>query len=412
MTSDLRELSTCEVCGNTRLVPVLDLGAHPMCDDLVKVGDIRTCREYPIEVLYCENCRTGHQRFQVPKHDLFPASYHYRARFTKDVLTGMAGLVESCERAFGSLAGKRVLDIGCNDGSLLNFFREKGAVTLGIEPTGASEDARAQGHAIWHGFLSEEVASAVVAGHGPADIITFTNVFAHIEHLPDVLASVRRLMGPQTAIVIENHYLGSVLETSQFDTFYHEHPRTYSYTSFLHIARSLGVPLSGVEFPSRYGGNIRVYLGGAVNGVPAGIDPADLLQREDQFLERFAAMRADVDRWRTRRGALIADLVRQHGPLKAKAFPGRAAILIKLLGLDTDAISAVHEKPGSLKIGHYVPGTRVPILSDDDLFAGADKSKPILNLAWHIPSEIRVYLSQHGWTGPIIDIVSAADLQP
>lgn len=412
MTSELREFSTCEVCGSSQLLPVLNLGGHPMCDDLVKVGDARICREYPIEILYCETCRTGHQRFQVPKQLLFPATYHYRARFTKDVLTGMASLVESCERVYGNLAGKRVLDIGCNDGSLLSFFREKGAITLGIEPTGAAEDARAQGHTVWNGFLSQSVAGEVVATHGPVDIITFTNVFAHIEDLPDVLASVRRLMGPHTAIVIENHYLGSILDTSQFDTFYHEHPRTYSYSSFLRIAQLLGVPLSGVEFPSRYGGNIRVYLGGAVQSAAASLDEPALLRREELFLDRFAAMRTNIERWRSSRRAQIAELVGQHGPLLAKAFPGRAAILIKLLGLDTESIAAVHEQPGSPKIGHYLPGTRVPIVSDDNLFAMPDKSKPILNLAWHIPNEIRSYLTQSGWTGPVVDIVSAGDLEP
>ena len=70
------EINSCEVCGNEDLVPVLDLGMHPMCDDLVPIGDVRVCQEYPIEILFCEQCITAHQRFQVPKHELFPTSYH------------------------------------------------------------------------------------------------------------------------------------------------------------------------------------------------------------------------------------------------------------------------------------------------------------------------------------------------
>ena len=52
-------------------------------------------------------------------------TYHYRARFTADVLDGMRGLVDSCENNFGSLNGKLVLDIGCNDASLLYFLKKK-----------------------------------------------------------------------------------------------------------------------------------------------------------------------------------------------------------------------------------------------------------------------------------------------
>ena len=407
MNGTTNEITTCEVCGGGNLCSVLDLGAHPMCDDLVPVGDDRVCTEYPIEILFCDVCRTAHQRFQVPKRELFPSTYHYRSRFTADVLRGMADLVQSCEERFGSLAGRRVLDVGCNDGSLLNAFRGKGAVTFGIEPTGAWEDAAAQGHVTINGFLSEAIAREFVRRHGNPDFITFTNVFAHIERLAEVLASLRALMAPHTVVVIENHYLGAVFARSQFDTFYHEHPRTYSYESFVHIGQSLAVDVLEVEFPSRYGGNIRVFLGNGTEGRRASAtDRAAIQRREQSFGDDFARLRAGVDRWRAATRQAIAELVDLHGPLRAKAFPGRAAILVKLLGLDTASLSAVFEKPGSLKIGHYLPGTRIPIRSDDELFALHDQSLPLVNLAWHIPGEIREYLERNGYTGPVVDIMS------
>jgi SAM-dependent methyltransferase len=407
----MTSINSCEVCGNSKIEPVIDLGSHPMCDDLVPIGSDRRCREYPIEILFCPVCRTAHQRFQVPKRDLFPSTYHYRSRFTADVLNGMAGLVESCEDRFGILAGRRVLDIGCNDGSLLGFFRAKGGRTFGIEPTGAADDAKEQGHVIYQDFLSERLAAEITEAHGAPDIIVFTNVFAHIENLQEVLAALRQLMKKDTALVIENHYLGSIFDGNQFDTFYHEHPRTYSYTSFVHIARVLETTLSGVEFPSRYGGNIRVFLGGPRNQSSV-FDPTELDAREVRFEQRFAELRENMRRWVVAKGEFISDAVRRHGPLRAKAFPGRAAILMKLLSLDRGAIEAVHEKPGSMKIGHYIPGTRVPILSDDDLFATADRSKPVLNLAWHIAKEIRGYLAQQGYQGTVVDIVEPGDFAP
>ncbi|MBA3656406.1 MAG: methyltransferase domain-containing protein [Gemmatimonadaceae bacterium] len=409
MTSWTKEITTCEVCGNDHLYSVLDLGVHPMCDDLVPVGDSRVCVEYPIEILFCNRCITAHQRFQVPKRELFPVSYHYRSRFTADVLKGMSGLTDACDERFGPLSGKTVLDIGCNDGSLLDFFRRKGAVTIGVEPTGAAKDAEESGHTVFNGFLSEDVAGQIVAKFGKPDFITFTNVFAHIENLGEVLASLRILTGPATIIVIENHYLGSVLDGNQFDTFYHEHPRTYSYTSFAWMARSLDLDLLDVEFPSRYGGNIRVFIGKAREGETPSFDKAALTAREAAFESSFDSLRLNVKRWNEKKGSMIANLAKKDGPLRAKAFPGRAAILVKLLGLDTETIASVHEKPGSLKIGHFVPGTRIPILSDDQLFAYEDQGLPLINLAWHIPGEIRGYLAEHGYAGEIVQILEAGD---
>ena len=403
----MHEIDTCEVCGSKDLISVLDLGLHPMCDDLVKVGDDRVCREYPIEILFCKQCNTAHQRFQVPKHDLFPKDYHYRSRFTADVLKGMKDFVNSCELEAGTLKGKKVLDIGCNDGSLLDFFQEKGAITLGIEPTDACLDAQGKGHVTFNEYLSESVADMIVQSQGKLDIITFTNVFAHIEDLGGVLKSLKKLLKEDTIIVIENHYLGAVLDRNQFDTFYHEHPRTYSCTSFVYMSRSLGLELLNVEFPSRYGGNIRVFMGSNVNRNNIS-NRKELDKRESQFFDDFSLLRDNIKQWKKTKKSMLENQFNLYGKLRAKAFPGRAAILVKMLELDDHIISAVYEKPGSLKIGHYLPGTRIIIRSDDD-FELLNNDAPVLNLAWHISNEIKDYLVKNGHKTPVLDILSQDD---
>ena len=410
MNKKMNEIKSCEVCGNDELASVLNLGSHPMCDDLVQIKEKRTCKEYPIEILFCKECLTGHQRYQVPKNELFPSSYHYRSRFTADVLQGMKSLVEATFYRYKKTKNLVVLDIGCNDGSLLDFFKNSGVTTIGIEPTNAFMDAQKKGHIVYNDFLSEEVAEMIVMNHGSPDIITFTNVFAHIENLLEVINSLKLLIKKDTLIVIENHYLGAVLKHSQFDTFYHEHPRTYSYTSFLHMAKSLEINVLDVEFPSRYGGNIRVFLGQEdMIKLPNFFDEEALLKNESYFIDDFQILNQNISSWLKNKNSIISKLIKEYGPIKAKAFPGRAAILIKMLNLDVNCISAVYEKPGSLKIGHYLPGTHIPIFSDNDLFALEDQGKPILNLAWHISEEITKYLLNSNYTGQIIDILSSND---
>ena len=115
----------CEVCKNEGLLPVLDLGDHPLCDDLIPLGSELKCSEYPIDIVYCNVCYTAFQNHEVDKKLLFPKSYHYRARMTGSVLAGMKDFVESTEQRLGDLKGKLVLDVGCNGGFFLSKLSDK-----------------------------------------------------------------------------------------------------------------------------------------------------------------------------------------------------------------------------------------------------------------------------------------------
>ena len=167
---------------------------------------------------------------------------------------------------------------------------------------------------------------------------------------------------------------------------------------------NLKMTLFKADFPSRYGGNIRVYIGG--NKIMSDSKEQDLKRitsNEKDFYKSLLGMQKNIIVWQTHMKEKIQKLVNEHGPLPAKAFPGRASILIKLLDLDENSISVVYEKPGSMKIGNFLPGTNIPIRSDDDLLR---KPLPpvIINLAWHISEEIRNYLITQGFDGQIIDI--------
>ena len=399
----MREIVRCEVCLNPLLKPAFNLGTHPLPDDLVKLGEDRHCNEYPLEVLYCAECNTAHQRWQLPRRQLFFPEYHYRGGQTKDVLNGMEQLVDAVERRF-SVSGARVLDVGCNDGSLLDAFARRGAITYGIEPTLAAHECAKKHPATMHTFFDPAGADNFMRDFEPPDVITFTNVFAHIEHLDDLLEAVHTVCHKNTLLVIENHYLGSVIDRHQFDTFYHEHLRTYSVTSFEHIANRLGMKIVSVEFPARYGGNVRVMM------VPGKSDhrwDLQLSAHESNFGQRLVRMGEDIAGWKVRKRKEILD----NHPLFAVAFPTRASILLRLLRLTDDHIRGVYEKTGSKKIGHYAPGTRIPILDDATYQPDTEPGPPLLNMAWHIPAEIDKRWREKGLRESLYPVISEGDFE-
>jgi 2-polyprenyl-3-methyl-5-hydroxy-6-metoxy-1,4-benzoquinol methylase len=397
----------CEICGNNKLIEVLNLGRNPLCDDLIKISSKKKNLLHKIVILFCNNCLTGQQKYPVKKKILFPKSYHYRAALTKDVTNGLKNLVLETEKLIGGLKNKLVLDIGCNDGSLLNFFNEKCCKTVGIEPTSAAKDADKSKHIIFNNYFDLLTANKVKKKFKKIDIITFTNVFAHIENFQAIIKNLKKIITDKTLIVIENHYLGSVLDKMQFDTFYHEHARTYSFESFLHISKLLNLDIIKVSFPKRYGGNIRIFL--RKKSGKNKISFSKIKKKENNFLKEFSNMRKNIKIWKVKKRKEILFYYKKYGKISAKSFPGRAAILIKTLGIDEKIISAVYEKSNSLKIGNCVPATKIPIISDELFFENKLEEKIIINFAWHISAEINNYMRMRGFKGKILDIIGKND---
>ena len=154
--------------------------------------------------------------------------------------------------------------------------------------------------------------------------------------------------------------------------------------------------ISKCEFVSRYGGNIRVFI--------SKNDEAKIYKKEEAFEIKFKNMNLFISKWKKEKLEELKFYFDKYGALYAKAFPGRAAILIKLLGLTEKQISAVYEIKGSIKTGFYVPGTRIPILPESELYKKRDHI-PIINLAWHIPNAVRENLKNNKYSGKVIDII-------
>jgi hypothetical protein len=141
----------------------------------------------------------------------------------------------------------------------------------------------------------------------------------------------------------------------------------------------------------------------------SGASFVEAMRKEGSFVGRFGEMRYMIQNWIRQRDVILNSARCNDGKVYAKAFPGRAAILIKMLNLTAQDIVAVFEKPQSMKIGHYVPGTRIPILSDDALLKTIPSPRRILNLAWHIRPEIVSYLTALDSEIQVVDVLRTSE---
>jgi len=398
----------CDVCKKKLQGPTVSLGKQPLCDDLRRSLSTKILT-FRIDLKLCRNCLTVNQLHSVNQKKLFPTDYKYRSGLTEDVKIGLKDLALTANKMILTKK-KKILDIGCNDGTLLDIFKKIRYETIGIEPTNAFQEANKK-HFIYNEYLNEVVAKKIKNKYKKIDIITFTNVFAHISNFQELIKSLKILMSITENLVIENHYLGSILNKNQFDTFYQEHPRTYSLSSFIEIAYLLKLQINRVDFPKRYGGNIRVFMSNRKSSINKKL--IHLSKNEKKiFPKQFYNLKNIIKIWTKNKKNILEKYKSQNYKIYGKAFPGRASILINLLKLNKNCIECIFEKNNSKKNYHFAPGTDIPILPDKMITKKINKKKKyiIINFAWHIKKEIKYYLYKYKIKN-IIHIIQKSDFE-
>ena len=397
-------ITACQVCGGLHLEPVLFLGHVPPVNAMVPVGE-RPAQQngYPLELLRCIECGLVQIGCVVDPTVLFPHSYPYLSGTTRILRDNFADLYREVNGLLGLKPEDLAVDIGSNDGTLLANFHEAGHRVLGIEPSQAGDVARARGIATHTGYFGPALARSLAIEHGPARVITACNVFAHMGDIHGIVDGIVEMLAPEGIFISENHYLGDLLRTVQYDTVYHEHLRYYALGSVAKLLDSHGLEVFHVQRIPTHGGSIRVFS--ARKGqVPVQPSVAALYAEEEaagitngsalaEFARRTRASKLDLL-------ALLAPLKRDGARVYGIGAPSRASTLITYTGLDESIIDCVLEVSGSNKLDKYMPGTRIPVVEESKLFV--DQPEYALLLSWHIAEEIAANLRRKGFKGRFI----------
>jgi SAM-dependent methyltransferase len=393
----------CQVCDNPDLLSALFIGYLPPVNQMRPIGQ-RPHEQpaYPAELLYCPRCELVQIGLIVDPAVLFPPEYPYTSGTTKILRDNFAELYTDCRQVIPLTPADLVVDIGSNDGTLLSNFKNGGHRVRGIEPTLMANLANERGITTTMSFFGPDVAARARAQDGPATIVTATNVFAHIEHVHEIVESILVLLKPDGVFISESHYLMSLLETVQYDTIYHEHLRYYSLHSLKFLLERHGLEVIHAKRIPTHGGSIRAYS--ARKGTrPVQPSVAAVLAEERStgaWPDRLAQFKREVVLSKLGLHALLKDLKQKSARIYGIGAPSRASTLINYVGLDDGIVDCVLEVKGSYKVGQYMPGTLIPVLDEARLFD--DQPEYALLLSWHIAEELAPKLTSKGFKGRFI----------
>lgn len=391
-------VTRCQICGSADLELVMDLGHQPLCDSLLSAEQLNEPEmTYPLRQLRCTVCSLGQIDYVVAPEAVFHPAYPYRTGVTNELVEYLGGMADGLIKRYDLGRDSLVIDIGSNDGTLLAGFKRRGMRVLGVEPTNIAEIAREAGIDTVQEFFTEAVATQVLEQHGAASLIVSTNTFAHVASLGEVIRGVQRLLTDRGVFVTENHNLLDIVTTGQFDTIYHEHLRSYSLKSLVHLYSYYDFTVAHAERASRYGGNLRVH---AIKGKGIAVDGSvgELLSEEERAglydAPLYTRFRERSEEAKNRLIEFAIEAKDAGQAFVGNSCPGRSVTLLNYAGMTPDLMPYITEQPTSLKLNLYLPGKHIPVIDNRRLIE--DQPEYVVLLAWHLAEPIMQQLRARG----------------
>lgn len=382
-------MKPCRICKGKRLIKFLSLGLQPHCNSFLHPDQLnREEPRWPLDLMYCEDCHLVQLSYVVDSELLF-REYVYVSGTTNTLREHFRQSAIDLVSRFQIPCNSLVVDIGSNDGTWLQHFRDLGMRVVGVDPaTNIAMMANEGGIETVNDFFTERVARKIRQEKGPANLITAAGVFFHIDDMDEVCRGLYELLDDKGVLHVQAIYLGSVLEQNSFDNFYHEHVSFYTLRPLIHLFHRSGMTVFDVGWSSIHGGSLLIYVcKGEAYPVQESVGKRlayeqsqgwDTPKAYHEFAERVEKTRDDLMK-------MLRKLKAQGKRIAAYSAPAKGNTLLNYCQIGTDILDYAAEK-APLKIGLYTPGMHIPVIDE----AEALKNPPdyFLLLAWNFKNEL------------------------
>ena len=399
-------MAGCLFCSAPLRQTFVDLGMSPLCESYLPAEALNQVeRSYPLHAYVCERCFLVQVEQYVSPEAIF-TEYAYFSSFSDSWLAHAKAYVDMIASRLGLSGTSRVIELGSNDGYLLQYFVAKGMPVLGVEPArNVAEAAVARGVPTHVAMFGRQTARELQAQGLQADLLIGNNVLAQVPDVNDFVAGMKLLLKPGGVITMEFPHLMRLMQENQFDTIYHEH---FSYFSFLTAERIFaahGLRLFDVQELRTHGGSLRIYAGHAEeSGTPESEEVRRLRAREASAglnrLETYAAFTEQVHETKRRLLEFLINVKRAGKHIAGYGAPGKGNTLLNYCGIRTDFLDYTVDR-NPYKHGRFLPGTHIPIHAPEKI----RQTRPdyVLILPWNLKDEIMEQVSYiREWAGQFV----------
>ncbi len=395
-------IKKCQICGNKKLMKIIDLGNQPPCDSILDKKNQREFK-YPLNFLFCKNCFLGQIDYVVPPKKLFFKKYPYRSGITKTLVEKLYSTSEMAKKKLKFSSNSLCIDIGSNDGTLLKGFKRFNFKVLGIEPTNIAKIANEDGIETIQAFFDILIAKKIRLSYGPAKVVTATNVFAHVPNLCSLIEGIKIIIDQKGVFISESHYLVDLIKTVQYDSIYHEHLKYYSLHSLIQLFKYYDLEVFDVELIKNYGGSIRVYTGNK-GEYRIKKSVTDCLNQEKKFFDKSNQRLNDFRKNVVANRKEIVNIIDRYKSKGKKVVgigcPGRCSTFLNYCEINSEKIDYIAEQKTSLKLNKFLPGMKIPIIDEKVMLN--DQPELTIILSWHYHKEIIKILRKKGLKSKVL----------
>lgn len=392
----------CYTCKKEGLKKFLSLGHQPPSDAFLNTEKLNEMEAtFPLDCYFCPSCSLVQLGYAVDPDILF-RDYVYTTGSNNTLRENLRQLIEDIMERYQPKKGVLAVDIGSNDGTLLEYYLPHQLKVLGIDPSSSTSIAIKNGIPTMVEFFNESVARKAMEKFGTAPIITATNVFAHVVDLDSFMKGVTILLDEKGVFITESAYVVKMVNNMSFDQIYHEHLRYYGMKSLAALFDRYEMEIIHVEEIASHGGSIRVHA--ARKGAYHPDESVTTLinsERDQGFWEIgiYQEFSRKIVETKFELLSILFELKKKKQRIVGIGAPAKGNTLLNYCKLDPTMIDYLTEK-SKLKIGLFSPGMHIPVVDEERLFN--EQPEAALILSWNIADELVPKLRKLGYRGKFI----------